>query len=353
MTRKRICQFSTGFNPGDAISQEMIAFDSYFKSVGWDSEIYAEHIGAAVKKVAIKFKKYSPKLHDIIIYHHSIHSNVLDFLIQQPGKKILIYHNVTPAFFYEPYDLQFSYLLSEGKKELVDVRNKFTASLADSEFNKMELLDMGYKNVNVLPIVYDFSGLDEQMVIRHKFDGIKIIFVGRISPNKKQDDLIRFAEIYRKYFRQDFQIQLIGYASQASKKYQEELEQLVRLWELEEHIHFSGYVTQSELNGYYKNADIFLSMSEHEGFCVPLLEAMHSQIPIFAFNAGAVKDTLNGSGILFNTKNYPHLAETIEEVLSNPKFRNSIIKRQNQRLAEYSNSGFHEILGRTIQNIEN
>lgn len=352
MNKIRVCQFATGFHPGDAISQEMISFDSYFKKIGFNSEIYAEHIGSAVKKNAHKYNRYKSHKFDVIVYHHSIHSNVLDWVLKQPCKKILIYHNVTPAHFFEPYDLQFSYLLSQGKNELIAVKDQFSFCLADSEFNRSELIDMGYEKVSVLPILYDFSNLDGDHVIRNSFEGIKIVFVGRISPNKKQDDLIRFAEIYRKYFRSDFQVQLVGYASPASKPYLDELEKLIRFYDLEDFIHLSGYVTQKELNGYYRNADIFLSMSEHEGFCVPLLEAMYCQIPVLAYDAGAVRDTLGGAGLLLKEKNYPMICETIEEILDNSKFRSNIIQKQNQRLTHYKKSLQEEILVRAIQDIE-
>ncbi|MCC5815425.1 MAG: glycosyltransferase family 4 protein [Leptospira sp.] len=352
MNKLRVCQFSTGFHPGDAISQEMIAFDKYFKRIGFNSEIFAEHIGSAVKKIAHKYNRYKPEKFDVIVYHHSIHSNVLDWVLKQPCKKILIYHNVTPSHFFEPYDLQFSYLLSQGKNELIPLRDKFAFCLADSEFNRQELLDMGYQKVSVLPILYDFTNLDSEYVVRNPFSGIKIVFIGRISPNKKQDDLIRFAEVYRKFFRSDFQIQLVGYASPASKNYLEELEKLTRFYDLEEHIHLSGYVTQKELNGYYREADIFLSMSEHEGFCVPLLEAMYFQIPVLAYDAGAVADTMDRAGILFKQKDFPLLCSTIEEILSNDEFRQSILMKQNQRLTEFNRSHQEEILVRAIQDIE-
>jgi glycosyltransferase involved in cell wall biosynthesis len=352
MSKLRICQFSTGFHPGDAISQEMISLDSYFKKIGYESELYSEHIDSSVRNRGNRYLKYKPKKNDLILYHHSIHSDVLEFVLKQPSRKILIYHNVTPAHFFEPYDLHFSYSLSKGKDEIREIKDRFIHSFADSEFNKLELESMGYKDVSILPIFYDFNILDQPYVIRNKFNGIKILFVGRISPNKKQEDLIRFAEIYRKYYRKDFQIQIVGYSSPASKKYFEELERMVRFWELDDHIHFSGYVTQSELNGYYKEADVFLSMSEHEGFCVPLLEAMHSNIPILAYSAGAVPDTLDGSGILFTEKNYPYIAEIIEELIGNQNFRNSILLNQNKRLERYNTLFPEEIIGRYIQSIE-
>ncbi len=348
----RICQFATGFHMGDAISNEMLAFHAYFCKSGLDSYIYAEHIGRPLKKIASKYTSYKPTKYDVIVYHHSIHSNILDFILNQPVRKILIYHNVTPAHFFEPYDLPFSYLLKRGKTDLISLQSRFDAIFADSEFNKHELVEMGYKKVIILPIVYDFQILDKPPLIRNNSQGIKITFVGRISPNKKQCDLIRFAEIYRKFFRKDFQVQMIGYASPASRLYLEELRQFVRFFKLEKNIYFSGYATQSELNGYYSCSDIFLSMSEHEGFCVPLLEAMHFKIPVLAYKAGAVEETMNKAGILFQTKDYPLIAEIIEEILSNPDFKEQILRRQNQRIEEYKYMLKEEILMKAIQDIE-
>lgn len=342
MNKPRVCQFSTGFYPGDAITQEMLTFDTYFKEMNWKSEIYSEHIGTAVKSKAIKYSNYKYEKNDIIIYHHSINSALGDFVVQQKAAKILIYHNVTPYHFFEEYDLQFSYFLRRGKEQLLELNQTFIKSYADSEFNKKELEDYGYKEVEVLPIAYNFNSLDIPGVNRNKFEGIKILFVGRITPNKRQEDLIRFAEIYRKYFRTNFQIQIVGYSSPSSKVYMEELESLVRFWDLEDHIHFSGYVTHPELIGYYRNSNAFLSMSEHEGFCVPILEAMHFKLPVLAYSAGAIPDTMESSGILFKEKNYTLIAETLEEVLRNEKFKKIILMNQNKRIENYLkiNSGY-------------
>jgi glycosyltransferase involved in cell wall biosynthesis len=349
--KKRICQFSTGFHPGDAITQEMLAFDSIFRKMGWESEIFSEHIGSAVKNKAKRFINYKQEKNDIIIYHHSIHSVIGDFVSQQKCPIILIYHNVTPSYFYESYDLPFAYSLKKGKEELLDFRNIFLKSFADSEYNKKELEELGYNNVDILPIAYDFNSLEIEGVIRNSFEGLKILFVGRITPNKKQEDLIRFAEIFRKYFRTDFQLQIVGYSSPASKSYMDELSNLVRFWNLEENVHFSGYVTHPELVGYYRNSDIFLSMSEHEGFCVPLIEAMFFKLPILAFSAGAVPDTLDGSGILFKHKNFPLIGEMIEEIMSNISIKEKIIHKQNQRLEEFKLEKPEEAIVRFIEKI--
>lgn len=352
MSKARICQFTTGFHPGDAISHEILTLNDYFQKLNYNTAIFTEYLSPAYKKLAFKYKLYEPKKNDIIVYHHSIHSNILEFLLNHKQPKVLIYHNVTPPKFYESYDLTFSFLLSQGKKELESVKSEFAIALADSEFNKKELESMGYNLVYKFPIVYNFQILQEEPVFREQFDGPKIIFVGRISPNKKQCDLIRFAEVYKKFFRKNFQIRIVGYPSPASKSYMEELEHLVRFFDLTNQIHFSGYVTQKELNGYYKSSDIFLSMSEHEGFCVPLLEAMYFQLPIVAYSAGAVPETLNGAGILIKEKNFPFIAELIEELLSNQDFKNKIIQKQNQRLESYKQIPILDHIKEILQQIE-
>jgi glycosyltransferase involved in cell wall biosynthesis len=329
----------------------MICFGKRFRDLGFESEIYSEHVSTSVRSEAQKFNRYKPSDKDLLIYHHSIHSEVLSFLLDQNAPKVLIYHNVTPAYFYEPYDLQFSYILKRGREELSEIKDQFVLSFAVSDFNAKELEHLGYQDVKVIPIAYDFESLNIPHVNRNKYEGKKILFVGRIAPNKKQDDLIRFAEIFKKYFRDDFQIQIVGYSSPSTKTYQEELFKLVQFWNLENHIHFSGYVTLPELVGYFKNSDLFFSMSEHEGFCVPILESMYFNLPIVAYSAGAIPETLGGSGILFKEKNFAKIGEMIEEILVNERLRSQIIKKQNQVIEKYRSIDLTESFIRAIRTI--
>lgn len=345
---KRIVQFSAGFNPGDAISNEMLMLKAYFQEIGFEGEIYSENIGKDTKGLAKKFKSYNEKDFDFVIYHHSIHSAVFDFVEKLKSPKALIYHNVTPSHFFEPYDLKLTHYLKKGREELKNLNGKFQLYFADSEFNRKELLDLGFSNVQVLPIIYDFAKFKKRDSTPSN-EVKQIIFVGRIAPNKKQDDLIKLAKVLKDYFFSDFQIHLVGYCSKELELYKEELISLIQLFGLENHILFSDFLSDELLAEYYQKADLFLCMSEHEGFCVPLLESMFYDVPIIAFDAGAVKDTLDGAGILVKEKNFPSICECILKIFSDRDFREKILISQRERLDRFRKGNHTSIIGYAIK----
>jgi glycosyltransferase involved in cell wall biosynthesis len=332
----KLHQFSAGFNPGDAISNLMLVYKEKLKKFGYSGEIFSENISPYHKRTAKKFKNYSYKKDDIIIYHHSIHCGVLEFLYEIPKevKKILIYHNVTPFHFYEPYDLRLTELLKKGRNDLKEIKDKFDLYYAVSNYNKNELIAENFLEVEVLPIIPDFSNLKKADKKRDN-DIKKILFVGRIAPNKKQTDLLKITKVLKEYYDIPFVLQLVGHTSRESELYRDELGKLIKYLKIEDRVEFSEFVSNNTLCNYYNNADLFLCMSEHEGFCVPLLESMYFEVPIIAFDAGAVRETLGGAGILFNEKNYLHIAECIYKVLTDENLRARIINSQNNRLAEF------------------
>ncbi|MCZ8156619.1 MAG: glycosyltransferase family 4 protein [Leptospira sp.] len=335
----RILQFSAGFQLGDAISQEMLEIQKMLKENGIDSELFSENIHKSDRSYVSKFNKARIKKDDVFVYHHSIHSEVLPFILKYPNKKILIYHNVTPSNFFEPYDLKFSYLLQEGRNDLSIIKEFFDYFLAVSEFNRLELLNLGISNVALFPLHLSFSKWKSiQSSPKSVSNKVQFLFVGRIAPNKKQDDLIRFAKIWKSKTNIPFQFNLIGYSNPNQQAYLEELEFMIRTYNLEENVKFVSSVNDSILSKYYMESDFFISMSEHEGFCVPLMEAMFFKLPVIAYDAGAVSETLGGSGILFNSKNFEAIADRVIDLLQNPFERNRLIENQSIRLKNFLNT---------------
>ena len=326
----------------------MVALQAHFRGLGIRGNIYSENIGTINTKISRKFKSYSENPSDLLIYHHSIHSGVLDFILTKKLPKILVYHNVTPYHFFEPYDLKLSHYLKKGREELSSIRESFEICFADSAYNRSELVRLGYQNVHVLPIVYDFSKLHAPSEPHANGTRKNILFVGRIAPNKKQDDLIRFAKIFRDISGKHFLLNLVGHCSKEMSCYQEELERMIDYYDLSEQVKFSSFLSDSELNEYYRNADLFLSMSEHEGFCVPIIECMHYGIPIVAYNAGAVKDTMDGSGILFNKKDFAMIAETVSKIFRDPVLRTKIVSGQQKSLQSFQSKDPTGIIEREI-----
>ncbi len=334
MKIKRLVQFSAGFNPGDAISNQIIMYNSFAKKKQIESLIFAENISPQSKSLVKKYKTYSPKKGDVIIYHHSIHSSILEKIYEIPSKipKVLAYHNVTPKEFFEPYNLKLTYYSQKGREELFQMKNLFVYALADSEYNAQELKENGYTNVQVLPISLNYNNYS--IYPRTNFKKI-ILFTGRIAPNKKQTDLIKIAKVLNDYFTEDFELIIVGKTAPEMIGYKEEILSLVEYFHLQEKVKLTEFLQQETLNQYYSNADVFLCMSEHEGFCVPLLESMYYKIPIVAYNKAAVPETLRGSGILFHKKDFYKIAEIVYILLHNQDFRNKIVEQQNKVLEYY------------------
>ncbi len=331
---KRLVQFSAGFNAGDAISNQMLVFNNYCKKNQIQAEIYSENISPLAKQFAKRYKTYIPKKGDVILYHHSIHSSVLEFLLETCNfvPKILMYHNVTPHHFFEPYDLKFTFYLKKGRQELQVMKDIFLLNLADSSYNAQELIDLGFSNVVVFPITIDFSNYQKFPRQNHEKN---ILFVGRIAPNKAQQDLIKLVKIYSEYFDKNIKLKLVGNTSLELQNYKKELEALVQYLYLENQVEFLNFLDQDSLCRQYSQADVFVCMSEHEGFCVPLLESMFYQVPILAYDAGAVKETLESGGILMKKKDFLVMAYLTHRLIYDLNLRTKILNFQNQVLGKY------------------
>jgi glycosyltransferase involved in cell wall biosynthesis len=226
-------------------------------------------------------------------------------------------------------------LLQKGKKDLKEFSKIAILGLGDSEFNRRELQEMGFPRTALLPLVIDFGkySLKNKEIIHWYGDKkINLLFVGRIAPNKRQDAIIRIF-YYFKHIHPDSRLFLIG-DYEGFEVYHQKLKEMIIQLSLTDVV-MPGKVSDTDLNSYYSIADAFLCMSEHEGFCVPLLECMYFNVPIIANNSTAIPDTLGDSGILVNTKNYCEIAELINIIIHDENLHNRLIAKQRERLKNF------------------
>jgi len=338
----RIDQLTSGFSTGDAISGEVIQYQRAFAVWGYESEIFVDpkFTSPKMRGLCRDFREY-PKYDsadNILIFHFSIGSQFLPFLRELKCRKIIKYHNITPAKFFAGVDRKVAESLKRGREELRDFAGIADLALGDSEYNRRELEECGYRNTGVAPILIDFSGLDcmpEQEVMRtHSAAFTNVLFVGRVVPNKKFEDVIRCFYYYQKTINSGSRLFLVG-SYQGMQNYYSYLKAMVSELGLTNVI-FPGHVSDAELAAYYKLADLYLCMSEHEGFCIPLLEAMHRDIPVIAYRAAAVEETLGGAGILFNEKRFEEIAEMIDLLTKDKALRQRVISGQKKRLSDFS-----------------
>ena len=334
---------------GDAIGNDMVEIQSVLRKLGYNSNIYAQYIHPKMRGVKnyVEYKKISSP-ENILIMHYSIGygSDLFAFVKSLPDKKILIYHNITPPEYYRDINSEYEYHIKIGREELRNVRNIVELALGDSELNRQELVKLGFKNTGVLPIIIDFNkyGMNgNQKIIRKYNDShVNILSVGRFGPNKKIEDVIKCFYYYNKYVNPKSRLFIVG-SYEGMDKYYNKLKVLANKLNLKK-VYFTGHVRFEELISYYKLANVFISMSEHEGFCVPLLESMYFKIPIIAYHSTAIPYTLGDSGILVNNKDYEEIAEMINLLVEDDELRRKIVKKQTERLNDFERSKIENIL---------
>jgi glycosyltransferase involved in cell wall biosynthesis len=336
-----IHQFSPGHTPGDAISNEATLFRDIFRRWGYTSEIFSEDrcVQQAARKQVRDVDQYVPLASpdDVVLLHLSVGSKVNDVFKQIPGKKAILYHNMTPAHYFELVNKQIAGVLRRGRKQIEALANVADVNMADSRFNASELEAEGYRNVEILPLVLDFSMLTDAIDARMQSkltDGRKnILFVGRCTPNKKIEDLLHVFAHYQKTIEPNSRLIHVG-SHAGSERYYSLLTTTVRERGLK-NVMFCGSVSQPELNACYASADAFLCMSEHEGFCIPLIESMLHKIPILAHASAAVPETLGGCGILLAERRYDLAAELLNQLIQNAPLRQAVIDQQSERVERY------------------
>ncbi|MGI9089285.1 MAG: glycosyltransferase [Chthoniobacterales bacterium] len=332
--RGEINQFLPNLSYGDAISNQAIWIRNSLRALGLTSEIYARYIDPPMAAECRVFSRDALQASGAVIYHHSVGSEITPHLLDYAGPKCLIYHNITPADFFRPYRPEFADILERGRDDLGALAGHFEISLGDSEFNSAELAERGFPRPSVLPIAVDPAkwnfAPDAETMARLQDGRTNILFVGRIAPNKKQDDLLLgFAEYLA--FDPDARLILAGKPEDADP-YSHLLEDLIVQRGLQDHVEMPGIIHDTQLAAYYRTAHLFWSMSEHEGFCVPLVEAMWFDIPVFAYRSSAVPETLGDGGLLFTRKDdLTALAGAAYQLHIDEKLRRSIIKHQRRQ----------------------
>jgi len=345
----RVVQMLSTLSYGDAVGNDALAIYKLLLENGYSTGIYAEGINSKLLKIkgiysVEKFRDCHPE--DVIIYHLSTGTRLNFLLDKYDCKKVIIYHNVTPPVFFTKYNIlmySLTYFGLEGMKYLSD---KVDYCLADSEYNKKDLLDAGYQcPIDVRPILIPYQDYEKQpdnKVLQKYMDGWNnIIFVGRVAPNKKHEDIIRIFAYYKKYINKQSRLIMIG-SYEGMDNYYHQLKSYVDTLEIQDVV-FTGHIKFEEILAYYRVADLFLCMSEHEGFCVPLIESMYFHIPIIAYNSTAIPDTLGGSGVLVDNKDPAFVSRLIDKVLNDHELREKIVSEQTKRLEDFSYESVSQI----------
>jgi len=334
-----IHQLLPGYQYGDAISNHAAALRGLLRSCGYQSEIFSQHIGPIVAHDCRHIRSFRGREDAIAIYHYSIGADeITDLFLTTQGKRMFVYHNITPHHYFADYNKYEYAMTKRGRDTLREFRDTTDMVLADSPFNCEELAGLGFRNPRVLPILTNYAAFDstapcQQILSRFEDDWSNFLFVGRLAPNKRQEDVIRVFAHYNNFIDRRSRLFLVG--SDAKKTYVAGLRRLVRTLGINDHVELPGHVRLSELIAYYRLADVFLCMSEHEGFCVPFLEAFQHDVPVLAYNAAAVPQTLGDAGILIERRDYSLIAEMAHLLMTDEAMRSKVLAGQSKRLSQF------------------
>jgi glycosyltransferase involved in cell wall biosynthesis len=336
-----IHQLVAGFAKGDAISNEALVLRAIFRSWGCASEIFSERRTIApehrgdVRDIETAPPPCGPD--DVALLHLSIGSPVNALFGSLHCRKALLYHNVTPPDYFRTLQPRTAFKLAEGLEQARALAGVPAVCLADSRFNAGELQRLGYGEVGVLPLILDFDALrlrpDRRILSAFNDSAANILFVGRCVPNKRIEDLlVAFAYFQRTVESRSRLIHVGSWAN--AERYYHLLLSMARDLQLAD-VHFAGAVPQAELNAYYRAARVFLCMSEHEGFCIPLIESLFHGVPVLAYAAAAVPDTLDGAGVLFRAKQFGAVAEMLGALARPGPLRSAVLAGQRERLDRF------------------
>jgi len=351
----QVHQFATSLTYGDAISDEMLEIRAFLREQGFESEIFVRffdpRLAGSIKDYR-EYRRYSSP-QNVVIFHFSIGSPVSKLFFRIPDKRMMIYHNITPYSFFVDSHRVLTRECYKGRLELRQFVGKVDLALGDSDYNRRELEEAGYAATGVLPILMDFSKFDGQgdPVTEAVFGTGKatLLYVGRVIPAKRFEDLIKTFWYYKNMFNRDSQLLLVG-EFRGMERYLAGLQDLIGRLKLTD-VHLTGHVEFAGLLSFFRMASVYLSLSEHEGFGVPLLEAFYLGLPVVAFDAGAVAETMNGGGVLLREKDPFRTAALVDRVVSDKDLRSRLVASGRTALAKYRLENVRRVLMEHIERV--
>jgi len=352
----RVDQLVPAFHKGDAIGDTAYHLKGFFHSQGFSSEIYCLTCDRELEGKSRPFTSFlEVSSSDVTILHFALPSPLTQALIKLPSRKVLIYHNITPPEFFADFSREMTDISRLGREELASLAPHISLALADSEFNRQELDQFGFRKTAVFPLFIDFAKYNRQMS-RFIYDLFRdertnVLFVGRIVPNKRIEDLIKVIFYYKKYISPLVRLIVVGKTRSLSSYFQSLVCLADEFYLKPDEICFTGHIPDEEMYALYKASDVFLSLSEHEGFGLPFVESMVFDLPIIAYDSTAVPYTLDGAGVLIKHKRVDYVGELVDVVAHDRKLRERLIKGQRRRLKEFKEQNLEKFLLNNLESL--
>lgn len=349
-----IHQFAPIVLYGDAVGNQIVAMRQWLDSRGIRSKVYAPSWDPRYAAFCDTPENYRGRPENVVILQHCVGTPVADLALQLKDRVVPYYHNITPAEYYQPYDPGLAQALVQGREQL---RRHSSApyALAVSEYNRLEMLKVGYARVDILPLFINPTRLSRDLdraqaasVYAAYADGRENwLFVGRLSPNKRQDNVIRAFNYHHRLVNPHSRLLLIG--TDAAPRYADACRALAARLGLGDSVVFAGHVPDAVLGAYFEVASLFVCLSEHEGFGAPVLEAMSFKVPVVALNATGVAMTMGDAGILVNQPRPDAISEIADVLAQDDELRQRVITKQTERLGAFSLDAAHAAMEHALR----
>jgi glycosyltransferase involved in cell wall biosynthesis len=351
--KPRVFQVLASLGFGDAIGQHAMSTFRVLADAGFETDLFTETADPRLEELTRNYRELPDVVRpdDIVISQFSLGSRALRTAYAVPSRMILTYHNITPPEYFLGEHPGLVRQCYHGRRELRAYGSRVSLALGVSEYNRRELEQLGFSPTDTQPLIADFGHLDvtpdSRIMDAFDDDAVNILFVGRLIPNKRPDQLIRYVHAYQSLARRPARLLLAG-SHAHFPNYRDELYALAKRLGASG-VQILGQVSAAELTALYDVADVFLSASEHEGFCVPLMEAFHKRVPVIARAAAAVPDTMDGGGLLYDTQDPREVAGLIDAIVTDEVLEARVLRAQDEALARVQATDF---AGRTIAHVE-
>lgn len=353
----RIDQIIPSIVEHDAVSNHTFDAQRLLREMGYESEIYARILGPGVEGRVHRLDEFHSEENPghWLMYQCSIGSPAAEAFSSHPGVKLLDYHNITPAHLVERWLPPLGAETRLGRQQLAALAPIVDYAIADSPFNVAELVECGYRHAEVVPVLISAGNLtaepDAGVLSRYRNEsGHDWLFVGQLAPHKAQHDVIMAFARYRALFDDQARLHLVGREMGAA--YREALRRFVDELGLRDAVDMPGSVSTNELVAYYDLSDVFVCLSDHEGFCAPIAEAMSRDLPVVAYRVAAIPDTVGGAGILLDNKSPDFVAAVVHELLADPQMVAGLQVRGRTQAAtftlERAERAFNEAMVRAV-----
>ena len=347
MTRAAVHQLLPTFSPRDAVGNSTLELAELLRRLGYESHIYANDIHHELARKAEPIAQL-PDDDSWVIYHHSIGSTAGDAYERRAGRRILMYHNITPLELVERWAPQVGAEILLGREQTARYSHLTDVAVAASDYNRAELDALGYPKTTTIPVMFELDRLAVGVSARRSAH-VRIVFVGRLAPNKAQHDLIASLAVLRSTDHPEATLHLVGARTFGS--YSDAIRDYTASLGLADAVFVHEAVTDDELADHYSAADVFVCLSDHEGFCVPIIEAMHRGLPVIAFNSSAVGATVGDGGLVLDSKSPDIVAAAISRVHGDEALRTRMGDAGRRRAAQFRSEHSRTAWAKLIESV--